>query len=527
MKNKLNFKVISTPEQQAAKVVDAYDHLRGIYITGAGIRRLPIDVRMQFLAMNRVNTDPYNNTMFWLKNELGEETWKTLETYVMSCRRSPFGKLIHSGGDFVLQNLFRAPITAGEVAVAKEAAEARGQQFPSEMWNWVLNEYGGRPPLDIYMPPLGTVLLPHEPMFVVRGPGELAAHFEPWLIPAFFEALVCTHMWQLNDHGAIMFFLQSMRSSANPLMDMMINHGALPAGHDWASNNMAAAAFEQVWSSGTVAHRLMSFLMDYFHQQGAEDPELESYRHLSRIMPKPMYLVDLVDTVQGVRKTIKAIKESKNRGEKKLHCIRLDSGNMKKLVPQVLNMLDKAGLNDVRLAISDSVTKESKAVLRNIVTAAGYNPERLGFGAGGGLAWENKSRDAASAVFKSVQVDGRGTVKLSDSIGKFSLSGWPQIFRWYDAPDGRQSIIGQWEENPGKQYQGILVKAVSQGLYIYPETNEDATVAIRAREQWKRLTQQRHCKSEQTVSIARQFVATHAGELLKQFDEEYREGVKP
>ncbi|MDD5456467.1 MAG: nicotinamide phosphoribosyltransferase domain-containing protein [Candidatus Margulisbacteria bacterium] len=505
--------------KKAEAIVTTYESLRGSVDSLEVLRLLPLDISMNLISLNRIiNTDPYNHNMAMIKGE----DWNVPETYVMSCRKSPWGRLIFSGADFILQKLFRSPITEGEVQLAKETALTQNQFFPEAMWRMVLDKYNGRIPIDIYMPPLGTVLLPHEPVFRVEGPGELAAHFEPALIPIFYPMLVATHFYQLNDHASSMFFLQSLRSSVNPLMDIMINHAALPAGHDWASNNAAAALFEDIWSSGTVAHRLMSFLMSKYAALGSLDPELDAYRHIAKAMPKPMFLVDLVDTIRcGVPKAIQAIKESMIAGKAEdFHCIRLDSGDMKELTIATLKILQENGLNHVRLAISESVEVKMKHEIINLVKEAGFDPSRVGFGAGGAVAWKNKTRDDASAVYKEVEAGNQAVLKLSNAIGKMSLAGKPEIYRNYEAKNGIQSITGQVGEClPG--YYPIMIKAVHQGHYQYSETNSDQAVKERVKDQWESLTQQKIEKSTKTRFLAWSFVSLHAPHLLREFEKNY------
>lgn len=520
----MKFKIVAQREElvRKAEVVAQryYQTMRAEVDSIELLRMLPLDVATEIAAKNRVmNTDPYNLTMASIKGE----DWKLSETYVMSCRKSPWGKLIFSGADLLLQSLFGSPITRAEYLLAKEIATQQGQIFPDEMWKFILEENAGFIPIDIDMPPLGTVLLPHEPMFRVSGSGELCAHFEPALIPIFYSSLVATHFYQLNDQGKSPFFLQSLRSSINPLHDIQTNYAALPAGHNWASNNAAASLFEDIRSSGTVAHRLMSFYFAIFMEKGIADPELETYRLIARKMSRPMFLVDLVSTISsGLPKAIIAIKESIASGKpEEYHTIRIDSGEMLELCPEVMDYLAVAGLDKVRVAIAESVSVESKSAIRGKVSAIGYDPKRVGFGAGGAVAWYKKSRDDGSAVFKSVMANGIPTVKLSDDIGKTSLAGNPEIFRNLNANRGPQSIIGQVGDSiPG--YQPIMVPAIRQGRYVYSESNSDQIVLQRVKDQWAKLTQHKRVIHHTTKALARMFVqATAPEEVLAAFDRDY------
>lgn len=493
--------------QVATRFQEAFAGLLGQYLSPEALAFLPTHLRYLYLSSNRALTsDAYNRTMHQLSGNIS----LTPTVYVQSMRRSPFGKMVAAGQTTLLDRIFGRPISEGEVQVARDLAERQHQHFPEDMWQAVLDNEGYLP-VDIYAVPEGEVLLPHEPMFVVKGPNEIAAHLEPLLIPIFYPSAVATHAFLHTDQGQTSFALQDPRNVPDPYVGMLVNDAAATGGIHSTSSDAAAAGVTDMFSWGTVAHRFLSLIL------ASGQSEYDAFKIIDQKLDRPCYLVDLLDTFgSGVPAAIRVIKESSK--PQSLHAIRPDSGDMSTLVPDILRMLAAENLNEVSIVVStlsdgDSLAERKK--ISDAVRAAGFDPQkRLKFGAGGAMVWEKKSRSDWSAAYKISMAFDKGVLKLAEEIGKMSLPGIPMIFRNYQHATV-QSIVGQASETDQMAalgYQPIMVPVVLNGRVV--SENLKAMGIDQTRVHWNVITQKKHLRSNETQAVAREFVAHAAPQRL-------------
>jgi nicotinamide phosphoribosyltransferase len=109
--------------------------------------------------------------------------------------------MIFGGLQRILDKLFYVPITHAEIDATKEFLKnakvtTKGFKrfyFPEAMWRRVVDEFNGRPPIEILAMPEGSVVYPNEPVIQitskVKGMGILAAWFESKLI----------HVWAASE----------------------------------------------------------------------------------------------------------------------------------------------------------------------------------------------------------------------------------------------------------------------------------------------------------------------------------------
>lgn len=103
-------------------------------------------------------------------------------------------KIIFAGLQRILDKLFYEPITHAEIDATKEFLKNakvsttgfRNFYFPEAIWRRVVDEFNGRPPIEILAMPEGSVVYPNEPVVQitsqVKGMGILAAWFESKLL---------------------------------------------------------------------------------------------------------------------------------------------------------------------------------------------------------------------------------------------------------------------------------------------------------------------------------------------------------
>lgn len=190
------------------------------------------------------------------------------------------------------------------------------------------------------------------------------------------------------------------------------SRAAVIGGFDATSNVKAGFDFN-IPVSGTMAH---SFIESY-------DNELTAFRDYVEIHPhNSVLLVDTYDTLKsGIPNSIIVGKEMKERGRKLLG-IRLDSGDLAYLARESRMLLDRAGLNDVKIAVSNQLDEH---VIKSLLE---QNAPIDIFGVGTSLV--TGSPDAAfDGVYKLAMSDEKPRIKLSETISKITLPYKKQVYR--------------------------------------------------------------------------------------------------
>ena len=141
-------------------------------------------------------------------------------------------------------------------------------------------------------------------------------------------------------------------------------------------------------------------------------------------------LVDTYDTLKsGIPNAIIVGKEMKEHG-KKLLGIRLDSGDLAYLAKESRKLLDEAGMNDIKIAVSNQLDEH---VIKSLIEQDA--PIDI-FGVGTSLV--TGSPDAAfDGVYKLAYANGKPRIKLSESINKVTLPHKKQVYRIKDK-------VGNW-----------------------------------------------------------------------------------
>jgi nicotinate phosphoribosyltransferase len=173
-----------------------------------------------------------------------------------------------------------------------------------------------------------------------------------------------------------------------------------------ATSNLAAGRLHGVPTSGTVAH---AFVLSHASEREA----FEAYVRASTTAP--VLLVDTYDVLQGVRTAVEVAGPG-------LGAVRLDSGDLETLVPQVRALLDELGARDALVVCTGDLDEDRIPGL----VAAGADA----FGVGSRLA-AGGGHPSAGLVYKVVEQDGHGVAKRS--TGKTDVPGAKAAYRLLDA----------------------------------------------------------------------------------------------
>src|SRR5437763_13355414 len=150
----------------------------------------------------------------------------------------------------------------------------------------------------------------------------------------------------------------------------------------------------------------------------AFESQLEAFRAFAEDFPaRTTFLVDTFDTVSGINDAIKVIRELDLQGQ---IGIRLDSGDLGELARRGRRLLDRAGLEKVRIFASGGLDEfQIDELVREAAPI-----DAFGVGTRMGVSADHPYLDTA---YKLVSYKGRPVMKLSR--GKVSAPGRKQVFR--------------------------------------------------------------------------------------------------
>lgn len=275
---------------------------------------------------------------------------------------------------------------------------------------------------DIYAFPEGTIMYPSEPMLTVHAPLIDAQIVETAILNQInHQSLIATKTRRIvyaangrvvSDFGA--------RRAHNVDAAVYGARAAYIGGAAGTATVLAGQAFN-IPVNGTMAH---SWIM-YFEN------EYTAFRHYAENYPDgTVLLIDTYDVMHsGLPNAIKCAKEVLEPMGKRLHGVRLDSGDLAYLSKRVRTQLDAAGLKDCKIMASNSLDEETIASILSQGAPIDI------FGVGERLITA-KSDSVFGAVYKISEVEHNGKcipkIKISETPEKITNPGRKKVYRIYD-----------------------------------------------------------------------------------------------
>ncbi len=286
----------------------------------------------------------------------------------------------------------------------------------------------------IFSPPEGDLVFPDRPVLQVEGNVIETQIIETLLLNILnFQTLIATkarRIWSVAEGKKLVDF--GLRRAQGP-GGYYASRAAVIGGFDGTSNVKAGMDFD-IPVSGTMAH---SFIQSYAD-------ELTAFRDYARCHPDNcVLLLDTYDTLKsGLPNAIQVGKEMKKNGHK-LKGIRLDSGDLAWLSGECRKELDKAGLSDVQIAVSNQL---DETVVKSLIEQ--HAPVDF-FGVGTSLV-TGEPDAALDGVYKLAEFDGSPRLKLSETISKITLPHKKQVYRIRDSEKKLKGaeVITLREEKP-------------------------------------------------------------------------------
>lgn len=353
-------------------------------------------------------TDQYQLTMAQVYFLDGQKNSNAVFDYFF--RKLPYGGgyAIFAGVEDLLETLETLRFTKEDIEFLK------GEQFHPDFIRY-LEDFRFRG--DIYSLMEGDLLFPMIPILQVEANIIEAQLIETLLLNILnFQTLIATKAsrirWAAGEEPVLIDF--GLRRAQGP-GGFYASRAAIIGGFNSTSNVIAGRHYG-IPLSGTMAH---SFVQSF-------DDELAAFNQFAEIHPDNcVLLVDTYDTLKsGVPNAIITAKRMEEKGER-LRGIRLDSGDLAYLARKSREMLDRAGLNYVKIAVSNQLDEQIIQSLR--VQKAPVDV----FGVGTSLV--TGFPDAAlDGVYKMSESDGKPRIKISENPGKITLPRRKQVLRMLD-----------------------------------------------------------------------------------------------
>lgn len=349
-------------------------------------------------------TDQYQITMSQVYFNNGLQDEKAIFDYFF--RKNPFkgGYVVFAGLEDLLEAVEQLRFEDRDIEFLKE--EGMDREFLNYLKKF---RFHG----NIYAPNEGDITFPTRPTVIVEASIIEAQLLETLLLNILnYQSLIATKASRMRisagDRKLVDFGLRRAPGTGG----YSAARAAVIGGFDETSNVRTGLDYN-IPVSGTMAH---SFVQRYHD-------ELSAFRDFAEIRPDDcVLLVDTYDTLKsGVPNAITVGKEMEKRGES-LKGIRLDSGDLAWLAKKSRELLDEAGLNDVKIAASNQL---DEYVIRSLLKQKA--PIDL-FGVGTSLV-TGRPDAALDGVYKLSYANNEPRLKLSENISKINLPGKKQVFR--------------------------------------------------------------------------------------------------
>jgi nicotinate phosphoribosyltransferase len=306
---------------------------------------------------------------------------------------------------------------------------------------------------NIWAMPEGTIFFANEPIIRVTAPIIEAQVIESFLLNTInLQTMIASKasrvVCAVKDKGVYDFSLRRTHGSDAAIK---VSRASYMVGFKGTSNVLAGKLYK-IPVIGTMAH---SYVMSFKH-------ELDSFLAYSNTFPEhTTLLVDTYDTPKGIENAIQIglyLKAIKHR----LQGIRLDSGDIVKLSKLARRLLDRAGLNYVKIFASGNLDEFR---IRDLLKKRAL-VDNFGVGTHMGTSIDAPALDVIYKISEITDENGNFLPTMKLSKGKVTYPGRKQVFRIQDKR-GRcvKDILGLEKEKI--RGRPLLVKVVKRGRIIY------------------------------------------------------------
>ena len=319
---------------------------------------------------------------------------------------------------------------------------------------------------EVWAVPEGTIVFPDEPLVRVTAPIIEAQLVETFLLNTVnLETMIATKASRVVTAARCRSVTEfGLRRTQGTDAGMKAARCSYLAGCGGTSNVLAGMRYG-IPVFGTMAHSYVMFF----------DREIDAFRAFAKAFPEnSTFLIDTYDDLKGAENAAKVAKELEREGHR-LSGVRLDSGNLVYLSKKVRSILDKNGLEYVKIFASGDLDEyKVDELLRK-----GAKIDSFGVGTRMSTSFDRPYVDVVYKLSGKVE-NGVFVPAMKLSKGKITLPGKKQLFRLKDTEGNYvKDVIGL--SNEKVEGEPILAKAMENGSIVFrlPSLEEIRENALR------------------------------------------------
>lgn len=364
---------------------------------------------------------------------------KSLEAYIES-RGGKYDALPFVGLQIELKKHFLKPITQEQIDVAEALFAVYGAPFFKEGWEYILKEYGGYLPIEIWAPDEGHVIPTSNILVKVATHDPKCSWLVFWVV-SYIETTLLRGIWYPIGVASVAYhvkktFVKFLKETADTMdvLPVMLNDFGARGASSLETAGVGGCAFSFLFmGSDNITGGL--YAMKYYNIKNIKDfpirtvpaaehssitawrrnRETEAYRNMLRKFGGKYPFIAVVSDSYDIFHAVRDIWGTELKDEV-IQCgsmlvVRPDSGNPVEVVMKVLMILDsKFGhtlnskgyrvLKNVRVIQGDGVNPDS--IFDILTTMKGYNfsAENVIYGMGGKLL-QGHDRDTQKFAMKT------------------------------------------------------------------------------------------------------------------------------
>jgi nicotinate phosphoribosyltransferase len=333
---------------------------------------------------------------------------------------------------------------------------------------------------DVWAVPEGTVAFPCEPLIRVTAPIIEAQLIETFLLNTVnLQTMIATKAARVVNAAKGKSVIEfGLRREHGIDAGMKVARCTYITGCQGTSNVLAGLHYG-IPIFGTMAH---SFVMSY-------EKEIDAFRAFAKTFPtNSTLLIDTYNDLAGAEKAAIVAKELEEKGFR-LSGVRLDSGDLAEISKKVRKLLDKKGLQYVRIFASGDLDEfKVEELLKN-----GAKIDAFGVGTKMGTSADKPYVDVIYKLCETMSERGRFSPMMKLSEGKVTLPGRKQVYRFKDKNGNfSKDMIALADEKI--KGEPLLVKVMEKGevTYDFPSLDEIRATAAenlsKLPEKYKKLT---------------------------------------
>jgi nicotinamide phosphoribosyltransferase len=394
---------------------------------------------------------------------------------------------------FGLQYLLKRYLVGTPVTLKaiKEAKEYYGLHlgpgiFNEEGWLYIHSHHGGRLPVSIKAVAEGTVVPTKNVLMTIENTDPkcywLTNYLETLLSQLWYSCTTATISYNMKN-----VILSALQKSGDPSLIPFKLHDFGCRGVSSMETAAIGGAAHLVNFMGTDTVPALQLMREYYDEKMAgfsipaaehstitswgRENELQAYRNMLEQFPTGLVAIvsDSYDIYSAVSKMWGGALRDKIMQREGTVVIRPDSGDPKKVVPDLLDLLGKRfdyftndkGYkvldNHVRIIQGDGIDRNSLAGILDAVMSRGWSADNVAFGSGGGLL-QQCNRDTLKFAFKcsSATVDGK----------ERDVSKQPITAAWKNSKAGRLALVKNpvFETVHGSQWATVREEDFGNGL---------------------------------------------------------------